>query len=265
MRATLRRTCTAGILALALAACSVDKMARKMAPQDVQAAAEEAMTDLRAGHFDILNQRLVGSLRGQDHSGDFRRMAGFVPPDGELSSHIAGYFLSTGPSATRYEIVYEYQFAHTWVVARYVWIRSPSRLGLAEMHVNSQADSLEERNAFSLRGLRPAQFVVLVLGPLAALVSLYAVVKCLRMRGLRLKGLWVPFILVGFGGFAVNWANGDWQVVFFQARLLSFSAFAHGGQPWFVTASVPVGAAVFLDHRRKRKAAAAKVTAPPPL
>jgi hypothetical protein len=256
---TSRRAATwiLAALALALAGCSAAALAKKMAPQDVQAASEETMADLRAAHYDALNHRLVAALRVQDHSADFRRMAAFIPPDGELGSHIAGFFFQTGTAGARYDITYEYQFAHTWVVARFAWVRDPAGLALADLHVNSQADSLEEQTAFTLRGLQAPQVTVLILGPLAALFSLCVLVKCIRTPQLRRKWLWVIFILVGFGGFNVNWATAQWSVGFFELRLLSFSAFAMAGQPWVLTVSVPVGAVVFLDHLRKRKAAAA--------
>jgi hypothetical protein len=248
-------------LALALAGCSVSALAKRMAPQDVQAASEETMADLRAAHYDALNHRLVAALRAQDHSADFRRMAAYIPPDGELGSHIAGFYFQTGTAGARYDLTYEYQFTHTWVVARFVWVRDPAGLALADLHVNSQADSLEEQNAFTLRGLQAPQVVVLILGPLAAAFSLFVLVRCIRTPQLRRKWLWVIFILAGLGGFNVNWATGQWSVGFFELRLLSFSAFAMAGQPWVLTVSVPVGAVAFLDHLRKRKAAA---PTPPP-
>jgi hypothetical protein len=242
-------------LAFLLAGCGGSGGAQRLAPHAVQAASEEAMEDLRAGHYEALNRRLVASLQARDNSAEFRRMARFIPPDGEVASHVAGYYFQTGAGGTQYDITYEYQFAHTWVVAHYLWVPGSDGLELASFHVNSQADSLEELQAFSFRDLTGAKVLVLALGVCAVGLSLYALVKCIRTPGLKRKWLWLLFILVGMGGFEVNWSTGKWAVALLQAHFLSFSAFASQGQPWVVAASLPVGAVVFLDYCRKRKAA----------
>lgn len=252
-------------LALALAGCSAAALAEKMAPQDVQAASDEAINELRARDFGALNQRLVDALRQQDHASDFRAMAGYIPREEPLERHIAGYFVTSGTGGTHYDVIYEYRFTHTWVVARLAWVRVPAGLRLTDFFVRSQAESLEEMHRFSLRAMTFDKWFVLVVGPLAALFSLYALVRCIRTPRLPRKWLWIIFILLGVGSFSVDWGSGEFQVSLLRAQLFSFSAFALAGQNWTLAVSVPLGAVVFMDRIRRRKAAPENPTDVPPI
>jgi hypothetical protein len=228
-------------------------MIEKLAPDDVRQASQKAVSDLRARRFESVEKNLAGGLQGQDHSAVFVKMADFFPDEEPTVVSAVEYYFNTGTSGTRYDIAYEYKFSHGWVLAEFEWVRANGQLRIATFNVYPMKQSLEEQNAFTLRGKGLSQFLALIMGALALSISVTALVKCIRVRGLRRKWLWIIFILIGFGTYSVNWNTGAWHIFFLRFQLMSFSAFALAGSPWTVSVSVPVGAVIFLEKLRRRR------------
>jgi hypothetical protein len=264
MRKTLAVLAASALISLC--GCSQKAIIEKMAPEDVQRASEAAISDLRARRFDAVRKVLVEELRRQDHGADFARMADCFPDERPRAVMPVGFTFTTGTGGTSYNIGYEYQFSGGWVLAQFSWVRADGRLRISDFHVRSMTESLEERNAFTLRGKGALHYLVLLLWALAVAVTLAALVKCIRMRGLGHKWLWILFIIFGIGMLRLNWTTGEWSIGVLNIQIFSFSAVELFGSPWVVGVSVPVGAVVFLDKaRRRRKAAEASAAqgAPP--
>ena len=85
----------------------------------------------------------------------------------------------------------------------------------------------------------------------ALLITLYALVLCVKTKPLKRKWLWILFILVGFGQFVINWSTGEFQIAPLALQLFSASALASPYGPWIIAVSLPIGAALFIDRRRK--------------
>jgi hypothetical protein len=243
------------VLLAALAACSVGGVIGDLAPDNVQQASKKALSDLRAGHFADVDKVLVKSLGGEDHDSEFARMAAFFPAEPEKSFNLVGYYVTSGTGGTRHDITYEYGFSRSWILAQLSWVKENGELRLLNFHVTPMAQSLEEANAFTLRGKGPLHYGILLLGVIVALLSLYALVACIRTKNLPRKWLWIVFILFGLGSLSLNWTTGEWQVGLLRFQLLSFSAAQIGGSNWIVAVSVPFGAIVFLDKLRKGRKA----------
>lgn len=117
-------------------------------------------------------------------------------------------------------------------------------------HVYPRAQSLAAEHGFSLAGKSMVQYGVLAAALAAFALSLYALYRCVRTKGLAKKALWVLFILVSFGQLAVDWTSGEWRFVPLHLELLGASFMAPLGGSWILTASLPVGAIVFLLRER---------------
>lgn len=95
------------------------------------------------------------------------------------------------------------------------------------------------------------------MGPILAIASLMlsacALVRCLRAR-MRKKCLWIALILVGVGRLSVPWCYGsiEWQWMSIQVPVASWYRLTPTA-PWVVSASVPIGALIFLLKMRMRR------------
>jgi len=119
-----------------------------------------------------------------------------------------------------------------------------------------------------LAGKQPAQYVFLAAALLSPLAMIAALVKVVRTKGLRRKWLWGGAAFFGVASLQMNWASGEIAVNTLTVQLLGagaqtgFSRF----DPWFITMTLPIGAALILAGlwanparaRRKETPAAAQ-------
>jgi hypothetical protein len=248
---------------LALSGCR-KAVIEKMAPPDVQQASLRAVSDLRAGRFADVSQSLLDEIRRRDHTADLRKMAASFPDEEARSVSPVGYYFFTGTGGGRYDIVYEYEFTHLWVVAQFSWVRVNGQLRMSNFSITPSPESQDQQNAIHLGGKRPISYVILLLGSLVVALSLAALVKCILTPNLEWKFPWIVFIGLGFGTFSVNWNSGASHFDPLHFQLLSFSAMSRVGESWTFSVSFPVGAVVFLDFLRKRRRAQEAAAQEPP-
>ena len=82
-----------------------------------------------------------------------------------------------------------------------------------------------------------------------ALFTLVVLVVAAKTKMKRRKWLWILFIIFGIGKFSVNWTTGQWGVQFFALQLFSASSYSDLYGPWIISASLPIGAVIFLLRR----------------
>jgi len=86
------------------------------------------------------------------------------------------------------------------------------------------------------------------------LFSMYVAVLCARTKGVKARWLWVIFSLVGVSSIAVNWTTGEWNFTLLYIAIPTAREYLSGMYgPRFVVVHLPVGALLFLNHRRKIK------------
>ncbi|HEY2345365.1 MAG TPA: hypothetical protein VGH80_05700 [Xanthomonadaceae bacterium] len=105
-----------------------------------------------------------------------------------------------------------------------------------------------------MAGKSLVQYLVLTCAILAVLLTFYALLACVRTKLSGRKWPWILFILVGFGQVAVDWTTGAGNIQVLWIQLFSAGAVAQLHGPWIISASVPVGAIVFLLRRKKLSA-----------
>ena len=117
--------------------------------------------------------------------------------------------------------------------------------------VSSLSEPLEELNRFTLRGKTPAHYLTLALAFLCVSCSVTAAVKVGRTPMPR-RWLWTLLALVGAATFQLDWASGAWQFALIHFQLLSAGFTKHGPYaPWVISFSLPLGAAIALERRRR--------------
>lgn len=115
-------------------------------------------------------------------------------------------------------------------------------------------------------GGKPLLNYLFLLGMLLiGLFSIWTVAQCLRSN-VRLKWLWVVFILFGFSKFGLNWNDGSLDFNLFGLQVFSAGlAKASIAEPWMVWMSFPLGATLFYIFKnrqaQKRNVVVAPITA----
>ncbi|CAN7276874.1 hypothetical protein [Duganella sp. Dugasp56] len=234
-----------------LGACGEEALLQKFSSPEIQATAIAYLDQLRAHDFTSIEKAADPSISNAELHGELEKMAALLPAKMPTSVKLVGSQTMRADGATTVNSTFEYNFDGTWMIAS-VAVREKNGVStIAGMSVYPLRQSLESLNRFTLSGKSAIQYTVLAASLIAVLVTLYALVACIRTRLSGRKWPWILFILAGFGKIAVNWTTGAWEMAPLTVQLFSASAAAQIYGPWIVSASIPVGAICFLLRREK--------------
>jgi hypothetical protein len=244
------------LLAL-VAGCTRPDLASRLVPAADQVLAMYYVDLLRERKFDDIDRAAIPRVKGPRLYAALLKMADTLPEKEAPSSRkLVGAQVHTDQDGTTTNVVFEYDFSGKWVLANVALLRKPDSVSLAALSVRAIPESLEEHHRFRLAGKSAMHYVVLALAILFPLLSLYALVTCVRTKMSWWKWPWALFILFGVGSFAINWTTGETQFSALTIRLLgaSISGVLYG--PWTLSVSFPLGALAFLLRRKALTAAA---------
>ncbi|HEX6705703.1 MAG TPA: hypothetical protein VF169_13145 [Albitalea sp.] len=213
------------------------------------------------GVVDRVRSRDFASLEPQlespqaDARAALERIASALPPGSITRVQPVGWNVSKQVNGPRVVgLAAEYEFASSeWFVMSAELVGEAEAFRIRGFHIEPLPAAMSVVHGFTLSNKGAMHYAFLLLAPAAAGVSLFAFVRCLRMRGLRRKWMWALVTLVGAGAFTLNWTTGAVTVNPLTFNLLS-AAFARAGWvgPWAITFCIPIGAIVFLWKHRRR-------------
>ncbi|HWB61667.1 MAG TPA: hypothetical protein VG733_19445, partial [Chthoniobacteraceae bacterium] len=159
---------------------------------------------------------------------------------------------------------FEYDYTEEWLLIT-ATVRTLDNTVIVEgIEVHPLPGPLE-KNKFTFAGKGPAQYVMFAIFCAVPLLTLFALVLCIRTK-MKRKWLWIIFILLGIGRVTMNWTTGDVQAFetqvtkahgaityfhpYFAIQLLGAGYVRAPYGPWMLSVSLPLGALVFLYRRR---------------
>jgi hypothetical protein len=249
--------CFALLLSLVLVvSCSREQLLQKFSSAEDQATARGYIDQLRAHHFDEIERAADQSIKSPTLRATLEQMSALIPAGEPASVKVVGAQAFRASGATSVNTTFEFDFAGKWFLINVAVKAKDGAKTIVGFRVVPEARSLDDQNRFSLSGKGAAQYIVLGAAIAAALLSLYVLVLCIGTKLPGRKWPWVLFIIFGIGKVTVNWSTAEWGVVPVSVQLFSASAVSAFYGPWLVSASLPLGALVFLIYRRNRLASA---------
>jgi len=237
--------------ALLLFGCNQQQMIEKFSTPADQTLAKAYISDLQAGKFDVIEKDLDPSIKTSGVHGALVHMASLLQTGPPTSVKLVGAHKSFSPNGAQTNTTFEYQWGDKWALCNVAIWRSATIQTIVGFNVYVEKTSLEDQVRFTLTGKSLAQYAILTGAVLAFSLTLFALVACIRRKGLHRKWLWIIFIVFGFGQLSTNWVTGVVNYQLLYVSLFSAGAFAPLYGPWTISLSVPVGAVVFLLRRRK--------------
>ncbi len=234
-----------------LVGCDEAALMKKWTPPEAEANARSYVELLRQGKFESIERALDPSVTDSNVRDMFTKMAALFPAGDPESVKVVGAHTFHGQGYSRADITLEYQFPSKWLLVSIATQSKDNVSTVTGFHVNPMTDSLEDFYKFSLFGKSPGQYLVLICGVGALLFSLYVLVVCIRTTIGKAKWLWMLFILVGMVKLAINWTTGEFTFMLLAINLPCLSATHPLYGPWTVAFYLPVGAALFMNYRRK--------------
>ncbi|MFZ1910299.1 MAG: hypothetical protein WAU52_14575 [Burkholderiales bacterium] len=245
------RTSLAILALVALMGCSPEQVLQKFSSPEDQATARSYVERLRARNFDEIEKALDPSVRTPNIRETLVKMASLIPNQEPTSVKIVGAQSFSAPDAKTVSTTFEYSFGDRWLLANVAVRESQGVRTVVGFHVKPISQSLEVQNRFTLAGKSTIQYSVLIAAIAAVLLTVYALVVCIKTKFPRRKWLWILFVVIGLGKLAVNWTTGEWGIAPLTVQLFSASAVAPFYGPWIIAVSLPLGAIVFLFFKRK--------------
>ena len=234
------------ILLICLAACSQKGWNDRLAtPQEQQLALQTAQ-QLRNGDVNELAKISSPQLKPilQHAAAEVRPI--LTRAQGPFTIETIGVDEVSGEPTTK-AFNLEAGSGSNWALAQIVFQGAPGSWNLAGFHVLPANVEPVKANDFSIsrRGLLGYIVLLLMVGCVA--LSLTAVTLIWRRPWLNRRWLWTLGSLFGFAGFALNWSNGTWAILYVNASLLGASATKIGPLgPWILSFGIPIVAIVVI-------------------
>jgi hypothetical protein len=232
-------------LGFLLAGCSQEALMERIASPADRAEAQAVIGQLRRHEFGAIENALDPAVKVPDLHEKLVAMAALIPAGEPAVAKLIGAHALKQDGFTTLNTVYEYKFGDQWILISVVMKTQGTVKTLVGFSAEPETESLEEKNRFTFEGKGWLAYAAFAAAILAVSLTLLALVACIRTKLPGRKWLWCLFVVVGFGGFNLNWTTGEWSLQLLAFRLFSAALFSTGG-PWMLSVSVPVGAIWFL-------------------
>ncbi len=229
-----------------------DRSARmeKRNPEDV-ALAKSYFELLRGGHADQVEDLIDSSVRDSLPDSVFEDLVATIPQEAPSSVEVAFVDSRCQRGSCEEAIILEYKYRAERVLFNLALLKERGHISIMGIHLTHIPDSFVEENKFTLLKKGPSQYLILTMGIAVAVFSLYSLVRCILARIGWRKWVWAAFILVGLTKLTVNWTTGELRFDFPAVVLLWVDAIPVKYGPWMISASLPLGAILFLVFYRK--------------
>jgi len=244
------------LASLLLTGCGDEKaMLQKFIPKDDDATARSFIKLVQTGEYGLAEQMLAPKVRGNQANDELVKIHELLDQGQPVEILTIGFnttiFRTLSQETKKTNLVYQFQFRHTWVVGNVLLSRESDATYVLGAHFHPVRDSLEVLNRFTFDGKTPLHYTVLAFCFLIPAFILYALVVCIRSP-VRRKWLWIIFIVLGLFEFRFDWTTGLYDfkpisLLLFGVGVVQSSPYA----PWVFELALPIGALVFLMRRRK--------------
>jgi hypothetical protein len=259
----MRFACRLGIaLSTFLAGCTQAALVKKFTPPGAESTAISYVDLLRQHNFDLIEHDLDPTVAKSDDRETLAQMAALFPEEIPESVKVVGVDLSHGQASSSTKVTLEYEFPSKWLLASVTTQKDGHVSTLEGINVYPMSDSLENLNRFTLKGKSTTQYLILVYALCSLIFSFYVFIVCIRTSVGKWKWLWMLIALVGVEKVAVNWGTGQLTFGILSIQIPCFQMSRPPYGPWTVGAFLPLGAILFLNHRRKMKISGQSVEPP---
>jgi hypothetical protein len=255
-------------MAIFAAGCSSRALIAKFVPPGTDQFARAFIDSLESQPPRAAMNLLIPQLAMNDAAADSLATLQRMLPEGHPDSvEIAGVTVRSESGYIQRTLEYQVHGHGKWALIRLVVNENYDDNGprVAGLHVWPLPASLESLNGLTLRNASPGGLIAGVVALMLVAFSLFAAVQVVRSP-LKQRWLWVIVALLGFGKIGVAWKGGavtqQWLAVqFFGAGM------QRGGLlgPWWIYLSMPGGAFMALDRRRRAIVSQTKIESIAPI
>lgn len=243
-------TTTVVILLSACTNSMYEKMLEKFVPKEESQFAQDYLDHLRQGNIEYIKNNLDPLIAKQATDEKLREMINYFPTGEVKSVKLLGYHRFNYQSNLVNNFTFEYEFSDGWALANAAVQNLEDKRSIVGINVYRTTVSQQEYHKFTLSNKTMAHYIMIILAVIVLIFIIVTTIMCVRTPSLKLKWLWILFILVGFISFNINWTTGQLSYQLIHIKLLGASATAASPySAWIISFSIPVGAIVFWIRR----------------
>ena len=243
-----------------LMGCNPEGVVRKISSAEDQAFVEKTLDQLQKKQFDEIEKRMDSSVQVPNVRDTLAQMSALFPSEAPSKISLIGVQTNSSSHHATSNLVYEYSYQKQKFIVDVVLNKFSNTTSILGFHIKLLSADIEEQSKFRLAGKSALQYLIFVVAIVFPLVTIVALIICIRMKLRGRKWPWVLFILFGFCNLAVNWNTGDISFSIFALQMLSASANSAFYGPWVISVSLPLGAICFLIFRKNHAAEATEAS-----
>ncbi len=240
--------------------CNEEAKLKKATPKEADTLAREFISSLNKKNLDKAEKLIDPTVRAEAKP-KLKPLGDLLGVSAPQEVKIIGVRGQKQGDQRLIQLNYQIYFDKAWVVASIAVIETPKGRYIFSVRMDPLKDSLENLYKVNFFGKSIMHYLTLILAIVIPLFILYCLVQCVRLPG-KLKWIWIPFIVVGFVSFHLDWMTGRafLQVISFQIFGVAAAKQKYG--PLILSVSLPIGAlAFFVSQFFKKK----KKISPPSL
>lgn len=233
-----------------LSACDQKALFEKFVPQEETKFSKEYLALFRARNYEAIETKINPAVKDVALRSKLEQIAALFPQEEPKEVAVVGSHVVNTQSSQQTNLSLQYEFSNKWLLASVALQRSGDAFVVNGVNVQPLKDSLENTNRFTFEGKGVSNYVVFTWAILVPLFIISALILCIKTPISKRKWLWIVFVLLGFVQVTLNWTTGEVSVNPISFQLLGAGFWKAGPYaPLLITASVPLGAVLFLLKR----------------
>lgn len=150
----------------------------------------------------------------------------------------------------RSTLSYELEYSNYHVLIELTIEKIDDNYKIAGLYYYPMSGTFEELTTFKISSKPFTHYLMLIFSAIVLIVIVYALIVCAR-EPIKNKWLWIIFILIGISKISFVWSSGtfDFQLLSFQLLGIGVIKY-HPYGSWILSASIPIGAIVFIFKRK---------------
>ena len=252
------------LAAMLLAGCGSKEAAqaslKRITPPQDDRLARGIIEDLRTGDLKPIVEKLDRRVFGDEPEENLLRLREYIDPDQPKAVELIAATIRTMGERKLLTLSYQLEFPSSWCLAEVTIRAEGTSRRVVGLRAYRLAAPLERINAFTFQGKGIRHYLMIAAAVAIPAFMVVTLIVCIASR-IRLKWLWVLFLVVGFGKLGFNWTSGEFLFQPFWLHVQLFGAgLSRSGWcgPWILSVSLPVGGIAFLLGRKALIAAKAR-------
>ena len=260
----LFRVLICAVATLCLSGCiseeKYNEMVRAFAPDEVHTEAERITVFVITRDVEGIRSVFHPDGLSDSFEEEVSALWEYIPEGEAVERNLAGLAQSTlktirGIDRTDYTFVYQYEFTEGWMRMKLVLREENATLKLVNLHLAKLNEDLRVLHKFDVAKADSTRIIMLITMIITVSFIVFTFVKTFKIRKQLLKPKrWLFFILIGIGGYSINWTTGAEIYNLFSFGFLGGGFVSDGPySPWKITAYLPLGAILFWTFKKTGK------------